>query len=72
MAHLPVLLDSYDKQMCITLWMLPPIQIRSVSAGYADLRLATTATRQTLVDAEAVANRFDRERVTVGHFSGFG
>ena len=40
MAHLPVLLDSYDKQMCITLWMLPPIQIRSVSAGYADLRVA--------------------------------
>jgi len=64
MAHLPVLLDSYDKQMCITLWMLPPILTRSVLPGYADLRLATTATRQTLVDAEAIANRLDRERVT--------
>jgi len=64
MAHLPVLLDSYDKQMCITLWMLPPILTGSVLPGYADLRLATTTTRQTLVDAEAIANRPDRERVT--------
>jgi len=64
MAHLPVLLDSYDKQMCITLWMLPPILTGSVLPGYADLRLATTTTRQALVDAEAIANRLDRERVT--------
>ena len=33
--------------------LLPPIQIRSVSAGYADLRLTTAANRQTLVNAQS-------------------
>jgi hypothetical protein len=33
--------------------VFPPIQTRSVSAGCADLRLTTTAARQTLVNAQS-------------------
>ena len=33
--------------------MFPPLQIRSVSAGYTDLRLTTTGNRQTLVNAQS-------------------